>query len=71
MSMEASLQPGNPFSRNKDILVKQYRLWNGYNVDKVELPPIQLIPSTASKLAGIKFKSQSMSRLNKVNVNTK
>jgi len=70
MSMEASLQPGNPFSRNKDILVKQYRLWNGYNMNKVELPPIQLIPSTASKLAGIKLNSQNTSRLNKINVNS-
>lgn len=37
LNMQEGMDPSNPFRINKDILLRQYRLWNG---EELKLPPI-------------------------------
>lgn len=42
MSMEVADDPHNPYKENKDVLLRQYMLWNSSDMVKTNLPPFDL-----------------------------
>lgn len=44
LCMEQSESIDNPFMENKSRMVKQYLLWNGDNINRLQLPAINFSP---------------------------
>ena len=42
LNFDEALNPNNPYRENKNLVIKQYHLWNSKDMNKIELPPINL-----------------------------